>query len=849
MKNHKYCWFSSGIVIAGLGVSCFSSPVYAQYNALECNVTDTDSVLYETSDDGLMIKDTGQETSVSENSAENESAIPQIVSDPSQPEYSNKSFGNAIIDMDSDGTTDNNDIAAFLELVKDYDVSEHGNQEMPGELTKIIYGDIRSSGQTDTPEYTEYYLNNTGQATSVKDQLSFGTCWTFASVAGLESSILKQRQALNGEDVTRASEGDPMLSGISDTVDISEKYTAWTVYDKDYRDPSQDEGLTSKKEGQYVLDTGGWTGAVDKYWTSWRGVVDEEAEPYRADDASDIYTEQFQGDWSLSGNIYPVGDENAPARVNNTYLLPSPAIIEYKDGNNTWTGYDAGATDLIKQTLVETGAVAISYKVDQSRIGESGNREFLNTKNWSQYIDSDIVKTNHGVVIVGWNDNYPAENFLADSNSLPPGDGAWLVKNSWGSYDYYEKHYGDSFTELDEERKRADTWGIRDENGMGTGYFWLSYYDKSIASAIAFEADIPEDGWDHDRIYQYDMYNDASVNTFVLRMYDTGTTVANVFTSGENERLEAVSVRISEPCSRVNVKVYLLDSDKDISDPSSGELVSELDTKVDLAGFKTLDLDEPVILKPGQRFAVTETIVADCGYENSSVSFLNVETIIDESLQNNNNMSLARSSVYAGAGESFAKVLNNGAYVWMTPDMLTNAIGGGVFTFGNALIKAYTTMIDTQDNGDNKPDEPGKNEEGDQNTTKTAEDLNQKNTDSNEEIKAADNIKTDIEINDPGDMKNDLSNKKGTIADSGKISSVNTVAAKSGVDVQAVSAHNSNAIQVVSANTGVKNNTYVWRTAMITSAGALGFVSLLLTVKKKGTRAIDKKINLTKKQL
>ena len=59
-----------------------------------------------------------------------------------------------------------------------------------------------------------------------------------------------------------------------------------------------------------------------------------------------------------------------------------------------------------------------------------GTLEFF-SENWAHYNWGAGNAANHVVTIVGWDDNYPKENFLPD---VPPkGNGAWLVKNSWGS--------------------------------------------------------------------------------------------------------------------------------------------------------------------------------------------------------------------------------------------------------------------------------------------------------------------------------------------------------------------------------------------------------------------------------
>lgn len=44
--------------------------------------------------------------------------------------------------------------------------------------------------------------------------------------------------------------------------------------------------------------------------------------------------------------------------------------------------------------------------------------------------NSEINRGNHGVVIIGWDDNYSKDNFVYEK---PQNDGAWLILNSWGS--------------------------------------------------------------------------------------------------------------------------------------------------------------------------------------------------------------------------------------------------------------------------------------------------------------------------------------------------------------------------------------------------------------------------------
>ena len=160
-------------------------------------------------------------------------------------------------------------------------------------------------------------------------------------------------------------------------------------------------------------------------------------------------------------------------------VLPAPAIWEDEldeNGQPVYIGYNADATEAIKRELYKGRGVNIVYKADISQPQELESGEVKRTyisEHWAQYVDEDFMP-NHAVCAVGWDDNYPVENFNADHQ--PPGPGAFLIKNSWGTETADKKSHN-----------YHEGYGMLDEQGRHTGYFWLSYYDKSIYMAESFD--------------------------------------------------------------------------------------------------------------------------------------------------------------------------------------------------------------------------------------------------------------------------------------------------------------------------------------------------------------------------
>ena len=169
----------------------------------------------------------------------------------------------------------------------------------------------------------------------------------------------------------------------------------------------------------------------------------------------------------------------------------------------------------------------------------------------------------HVITIVGWNDRFD-KNLFGGSSGVPPGDGAFIVKNSWGA-----------------------SWGEH-------GYFYVSYYDSQFGRSLAVFTAEPTTNYNH--VYQYDRL--GMVNHVGFKS-DTAW-FANVFTAKANEQLSAVSFYTTRLNSRYNIYVY-----KDPSvGPMSSERYGETMGAIPAPGYHTVKLSTVVPLTDGHKFSV-----------------------------------------------------------------------------------------------------------------------------------------------------------------------------------------------------------------------------------------------------
>ncbi|MBQ7506659.1 MAG: hypothetical protein IJT05_04955 [Lachnospiraceae bacterium] len=221
------------------------------------------------------------------------------------------------------------------------------------------------------------------------------------------------------------------------------------------------------------------------------------------------------GETELLTAVFGVGYESVSDQLQGTVSQAAQALQKWKPVGFPRLldayEYDYGAADGKGRTKYWIrnygGVAAVIEDFDPSE----GNRGRYSAEHFSYASEASAgagYLPEQTVVLVGYDDDYPKENFV----SAPSENGAWLVRNSMGT---------------------------TEEFGLGT-YFWLSYEDPGLEDRVmAFAPDCSDGGQStgHATRNTYQT-TDASEN----RMRpESGCRAANVFTASGPELLEAVS--------------------------------------------------------------------------------------------------------------------------------------------------------------------------------------------------------------------------------------------------------------------------------------------------------------------
>ena len=299
-----------------------------------------------------------------------------------------------------------------------------GYRELDGEYQIIPdvlndnYSYIDGTEITKAAAYPSTY--KTANLPDVRDQGSYGVCWAFSTISLIETNLIKNNL-------------------VSNDIDLSELHLVNYTYNC-VNDPLGGlEGDINKFDTSRgsVMQYGGNVEMAANSLLDWEGAVNEDVVPYTIEYVRQVENNQLDDSLAYGKDV---------AHVQNFYRV------------NTTSKED------VKKAVMDYGAVSISYWSDQS---SDWSTQYYNSLTAAYYCPEGRT-TNHAVNIVGWDDDYSSDNFA----TKPEGNGAWIVRNSWGS------EYGKD------------------------GYFYLSYYDKSIYSVgYTLEAELSDN---YNNNYQYD---------------------------------------------------------------------------------------------------------------------------------------------------------------------------------------------------------------------------------------------------------------------------------------------------------------------------------------------------------
>jgi len=375
-------------------------------------------------------------------------------------------------------------------------------------------------------------LRAKGLVSSVKSQKSYGMCWSFAAVSAMENQLIDR----NPE------------------IDLSEWQFAYYLYSPKFGYP-----LKANTDMDDVFQMGANYYMLAPMLTNWTAPVSEKFFPFN--------------DWTV---LNPDLEWNE-LKAQTEYHVSDINYCEYSVGNENFQNQ----INAVRQAVYQGNAVSVSYY--------SKNSYYDNNKYCYYNFDNSRTGGNyHAVSIVGWDDEFPAGNFLVE----PEHDGAWLIKNSWGA-------------------DRGDC-----------GYFWISYYDPSMLEVYYLHTEPFEK---HDKIYQYDDY--GYWLAFSVDEADDSAYMANVFTAEEDTWLTSVMLCTVMPEEQYTVRIYTNPTKE--NNPASGTASDYTVGSLASAGYHTIDLSSPVELHAGDKFSVVVKLSGTSGQHISGEAY--VENIVKNS--------------------------------------------------------------------------------------------------------------------------------------------------------------------------------------------------------------------------
>ncbi len=387
---------------------------------------------------------------------------------------------------------------------------EKKNTQMPpicvkGVSSKKLKSDIKKSfdafNKVKLP--TKYDIRETDFKATIRDQMDTGSCWAFSAATSLEIYVKKE-------------------------FNINQVYSARHIEystSKTFLEDKINEWGFNREVGE-----GGNNFTSSAYLINQRGPILEEDMPFENNEDK-IYLSEIQ-------------NSEVKLDVNGLNL----------DGMFEYAPCSSQAITKMKEKIHTKGALA-------SNVHFSGLSSYYNSVTKALYYNGTEY-SNHAITIVGWDDDYSANNF--SSSNKPAGNGAWIVQNSWG------EEFGDN------------------------GYNYVSYYDERICSFYMSVEDVDTEV--EDNAYLYDkLGHNVSVGyqSFDGTVLNSGYGMA-IFTKGpKTEVLKEITMGTIDTGS---YKIYYSTGDASTTDISSMTLIGS--GNVTYGGYITHKLENPIYIDP-----------------------------------------------------------------------------------------------------------------------------------------------------------------------------------------------------------------------------------------------------------
>ena len=348
----------------------------------------------------------------------------------------------------------------------------------------------------------------------VKNQYMTNQCWAFSTLSSMETNLL----------ITKGEKEN-----------FSERHMAYAT-SSNFIDGKNEKGFSK------LVAEGGLQSMGLAYLTNGQGAVLENQMPFE-DNENEIYLNQID----IQKNTY----------VSDYVVFPS--IYKKKDNNGKLVYIDANykeysneeiksIRDEIKEHIVNYGGITAVTACNELEYYNNQKELFKST---AYFCDDFYTQRDHGVTIVGWDDNYSRLNF--NEEHRPSSDGAYIVLNSYG------------------------------QEIFDNGYIYISYEDALIETSLY--GIISTSDVEYYKMYQHDYY--GGIATLGTVGSNTGY-YSNIYKRDINEVeiLSKVAITVPDYCS---LNIYVNPNGEDLS---KHNLIKVGNTNELEPGYHTIDIED-----------------------------------------------------------------------------------------------------------------------------------------------------------------------------------------------------------------------------------------------------------------